>query len=210
VALFGGGIAWGAAVHFADSLPLDAGFLAFVLKVGVGVVFVLAIVLGLLFRGFEVDRTALAAACAIGGAVVGFAVGPTVPPGITVEGSYTFVATMPAGTSSSHGSLECGWANGRWKIGELRTAPLAGLPTPHRLTLDFLRRKMSLADGAGSTLVAIGSGGFETPADAPARGEGDRSGAIDLALLQVDVDSTRDDPNEVRGRFTWDCPGPSG
>ncbi|HYN47613.1 MAG TPA: hypothetical protein VER83_02040, partial [Candidatus Nanopelagicales bacterium] len=33
------GIAWGAAVRFADSLPIDMGFLAFVLKIGVAFAF---------------------------------------------------------------------------------------------------------------------------------------------------------------------------
>ncbi len=208
IVLLVGGVAWGAAVRFADSLPIDAGFLAFALKVGVGFAFVLAIVLALLFHGFEVDRVAIAALCAVGGATIGLAIGPTVPPPVTVTGRFTFAPTLPAGTPASSGALACEWAAGRWKIGALRTGTLDGFATPHRLVLDFLSRTMSLADGEGSNLVAVGNAAFAPPADAPARGAGDRSGALDLLLLQVSVDSTPSDPNEVRGRFTWDCPGP--
>lgn len=206
VALVGGGVAWGAAVAFADSLPVDMGFLAFVLKVGVGVGFLIALLLILLFRGFEVDRVAIIAVLAIGGAWVGLNVGPTVAPPVAVSGSFTFVPTVPAGTPPASGELECEWAAGRWKIGALRTPPLGGLPTPHALTLDFVRRTISLADDAGSTLLAVGNAAFASPPDAPARGDGDASGTLDLLLLQVDADSTPEDPNEVQARFTWECP----
>ena len=208
VALVLGGLAWGAAVRFADSLPIDLGFIAFALKVGVGLGFVLSLVLLLIFRGFEVDRVALVAACAIGGATIGLSFGPTVAAPVTVAGTFAFVPTVPPGTPSSAGAADCEWASGHWKIGALRTAPLAGLPTPHRLTLDFLRKTMSLADGDGSNLVAVGNAAFANPPDAPARGDGDRSGTLDLLLLQVGLESTPGDPNEVQGRLTWDCPGP--
>ena len=209
VALVVGGIAWGAAVRFADSLPIDLGFLAFVLKVGVGLGFIIVLVLRLVFRGFEVDRVAIVAALAIGGSSVGLNVGPTVVPAVVVAGSYSFVPSLPAGIPTAAGSLDCEWANGRWKIGLLRTTtPIEGFATAHQLTLDLLRKTMSLADGGGSTLIAVGNEAFAAPPDAPPRGEGDRSGALDLLLLQVDIDSTAADPNEVRGRFTWDCPGP--
>jgi hypothetical protein len=207
-ALFVGGIAWGAAVRFADSLPVDAGFIAFVLKVGVGFVFVLAIAIVLLFRGFEVDRVALATFFAIAGATIGLAIGPTVAAPVTVTGSFSFVPSVPAGRPASDGEVECEWASGHWKVGTLRTAPLDGFVPPPRLTIDFLRKTMSLADGDGSTLVAVGNDAFTSPPDAPPRGEGDRSGVLDLLLLQVDPESTTQDPNEVQARFTWDCPGP--
>jgi hypothetical protein len=207
-ALFIGGIAWGAAVHFADSLPVDTGFIAFVLKVGVGFVFVISLVLALLFRGFEVDRVALAALCAIGGATIGLTIGPAVAPSVTVAGVFSLAPSVPAGMPTTDGELECEWAAGRWKIGTLRTPVLDGFPTPNRLTIDFLRRTMSLADGEGSSLVALGNDAFVSPPDAPPRGAGDRSGALDLDLLQVSFDASPEDPNEVRARFTWDCPGP--
>jgi hypothetical protein len=109
------------------------------------------------------------------------------------------------------GALECEWANGHWKIGALRTiTPIEGLPTPHQLTIDFLRKTMSLADDEGSNLVAVGNEAFVSPPDAPPRGEGDRSGTLDLFLLQVGIESTGDDPNEVEARFSWECPGPPG
>lgn len=203
-----GGFAWGAAVHLADSLPVDMGFLAFVLKVGVGAGFLVVLLLILLFRGFEVDRVAIIAVLALGGAWVGLNAGPAVAPPVTVTGTFTFVPTVPAGTPTSEGDLECEWAAGRWKIGTLRTPPLDGLPTPHVLTLDFLRRTIGLADDAGSTLLAVGNGAFTSPPDAPPRGEGDASGTLDLLLLQVNPDSTPEDPNEVQARFTWDCPAP--
>jgi len=209
VGIFAAGIAWGAAVAFADSLPIDLGFIAFVLKVVVGFVFVIGLVLRLLFRGFEVDRVALVALLALGGATVGLNIGPTIVPAATVTGTYTFAPSVPAGTVTTAGALECEWANGRWKIGALRTiTPVEGLPTPHQLTIDFLRKTMSLSDEKGSNLVAVGNGAFVSPADAPPRGEGDRSGTLDLFLLQVGIESTPDDPNEVRARFSWECPGP--
>lgn len=203
------GLAWGAAVRFADSLPVDLGFLAFVLKVGVGFAFVIGLILRLLFRGFEVDRVALIAVLALGGATIGLNVGPTVVPAATVAGMFTFAPSVPAATSATAGALECEWASGRWKIGTLRTVtPIEGLPTPHRLTIDMLHKTMSLADEEGSNLVAVGNAAFVSPVDAPPRGDGDRSGTLDLFLLQVGIDSTADDPNEVRARFSWACPSP--
>ncbi|MCU0478451.1 MAG: hypothetical protein MUE92_06890 [Chloroflexi bacterium] len=207
-ALFVGGIAWGAAVRFADSLPVDAGFIGFVLKVGGGFAFVLAIALVLLFRGFEVDRVAIAALFAVAGATIGLSVGPTLPPAVVVTGVFSFVPSVPTGLPTSDGELECEWANGRWKIGALRAAPIDGFVPPPRLQLDFLRKTMSLSDDDGSTLVAVGNDAFVSPPDAPPRGEGDRSGVLDLLLLQVDLESTPEDPLEVQARFTWDCPGP--
>lgn len=208
VGLVVAGIAWGAAVRFADSLPIDIGFLAFVLKIGVGFIFVIGLIIRLLFRGFEVDRVALIAFFAIAGASIGLNLGPTVVPAATVAGTFRFAPSVPAGTPATAGALECKWASGRWKIGTLRTTPVEGLPTPHRLTLDLLRKTMSLADEEGSSLAAVGNGAFVSPADAPPRGEGDRSGTLDLVLLQVGIESTADDPNEVRARFSWECPGP--
>lgn len=203
------GIAWGAAVRFADSLPIDMGFFAFVLKIGVGFAFVIGLVIRLLFRGFEVDRVALVALLAVGSASIGLNAGPTVVPAATVAGTFTFAPSVPAGAPATAGALECEWASGRWKVGALSTiTPIEGLPTPHRLTLDFLRKTMSLADEEGSSLVAVGNGAFASPADAPPRGEGDRSGTLDLFLLQVGIESTADDSNEVRARFSWECPGP--
>jgi hypothetical protein len=207
-AIFLGGIAWGAAVRFADSLPVDLGFPAFVLKVGVGFCFVVAILLLLLFRGFEVDRVALVAVLAIGGGYVGLSLGPTVAPPVTVTGTFSFTPSEPAAAPSSAGEAECEWASGRWKIATLRTPPVAGFETPHRLSLDFLRRAITLTDGEGSALLAVGNDAFAAPSDAPPRGEGDRSGILDLLLLQVDPGSTPDDPNEVRARVTWECPAP--
>jgi hypothetical protein len=203
-----GGLAWGAAVRFADSLPVDMGFIGFVLKAGLGLGFIIALVLMLLFRGFEVDRVTLVALLAIGGATIGLGAGPTLAPPVVVTGSFTFAPVDPAGLPSTAGGAECEWASGSWKIGALRTTPLAGLPTPHRLSLDFLRRTMSLADDEGSVLLAVGNAAFAPPPDAPSRGAGDRSGTLDLLLLQVGLESTPDDPNEVRGRLTWDCPAP--
>ena len=209
VGIFAAGIAWGAAVAFADSLPIDLGFVAFVLKVVVGFVFVIGLVLRLLFRGFQVDRVALVALLALGGATVGLHIGPTIVPAATVSGTFTFAPSVPAGTVETAGALECEWANGHWKVGALRTiTPIDGLPTPHQLTIDFLRKTMSLADEKASNLVAVGNGAFVSPADAPPRGEGDRSGTLDLDLLQVGIESTAADPNEVRARFSWECPGP--
>lgn len=202
------GIAWGAAVHFADSLPIDMGFIGSILKVVVGVAFVIGLIVRLLISGFEVDRVALIACLAIGGASIGLNLGPTVVSPATVAGTFTFAPSLPAGAPVTEGALECEWASGRWKIGMLRAAPIEGLPTGHRLTLDFLRTTMSLADEAGSLLWAFGSGAFTSPADAPPRGEGDRSGTLDLVLLQVGIDSAPSDPSEVRARFSWECPSP--
>jgi MFS family permease len=199
------GAAWGAAVRLADSLPVDMGFVAFVLKAGFGVGFIVALVLLLLFRGFEVDRVALVAAVTLGGAWVGLALGPTVAPQITVGGTFTFQPSVPAGAEATAGDLECEWAAGRWRVGELRAAPIAGLATAHRLTIDLLRRTIRLTDDAGSTLLAVGNGAFEAPPDAPPRGPDDAAGTLDLVLLQVDPESTPEDPNEVRARFTWTC-----
>ena len=208
VALFLGGIAWGAAVHYADSLPVDAGFISFVLKTGVGYGFVLAIVIVLLFRGFEVDRVMLGAFFALAGAMIGSSAGPTVAAPVVVAGTFSFVPSVPEEMPPTDaGDLECEWASGRWKIGELRTAPLDGFVPPAHLTIDFLRTTMNLTDDDGSTLVAIGNDAFVTPADAPPRGDGDRSGVLDLTLLQVNLDSTPEDPVEVHARFSWDCPG---
>ena len=127
IALFLGGIAWGAAVRLADSLPVDAGFIAFVLKVGVGFVFVLAIALVLLFRGFEVDRVALAVLFTVAGASIGLNAGPTVAPPSTVVGAFSFAPSVPTGLPSTRGAVDCEWAAGRWKVGALRTAPIDGL-----------------------------------------------------------------------------------
>jgi len=202
------GIAWGAAVHFADSLPIDLGFIAFVLKVVVGVAFVIGLIIRLLLGGFDVDRVALIACLAVGGAAIGLNLGPAVVSPATVVGTFTFVPSLPAGAQVSAGALECEWASGRWKIGMLRGAPIEGLPTVHRLTVDLLRTTMSLKNETGSELWAFGSRAFTSPADAPPRGEGDRSGTLDLDLLQVGIGSAPSDPSEVQGRFSWECPGP--
>ena len=206
--LFGGGIAWGLAVRFADSLPVDMAFLSFALKVVGGVGFFLALILLLLFRGFEVDRVAIIAALGFGGAWIGLAVGPTVPPAVTVAGTFSFAPSAPAGLPTSAGTAECEWAAGRWRLGALRTEPLDGLDTPHVLTVDFLRRTIRLADADGSTLLAVGADEFEPPADAAPPGDGDRTGSLDVLVLQADPASTPDDPNEVAGRLAWECPGP--
>ena len=161
-------IAWGAAVRLADSLPIDLGFIAFVLKVG---------------RRLRLRARAHPLAPLPGlrggsrGAVrpprprrrdVGLNAGPTVVPAATVTGDFSFAPSVPAGTPATAGALACEWANGHWKIGTLRTiTPLAGLPTPHVLTIDFLRWTMSLADGKGSNLMAVGNEAFVSPADAP-------------------------------------------
>jgi hypothetical protein len=205
--LIAGGAAWGAAVRFANSLPADMAFLAFVLEVGVGVGFVVALLLLLLLRGFEVDRVALVAVLALGGAWLGFSVGPTVAPPVTVSGTFVFEPSYPA-ISETRGEVVCEWAAGRWRIGALRTEPLAGFATPHSLAVNFLGRTIALADGAGSNLIAVGHGAFVQPPDAPPRGQGDASGVLDILVLQVDPASTPVDPLEVRGRFSWECPGP--
>jgi len=202
------GIAWGAAVHLTDSLPIDMGFIALILKVVVGLAFVIGLIVRLLLEGFEVDRVALIACLAVGGASIGLNVGPTVVSPAVVAGTFTFRPSLPAGAPVSAGALECEWASGRWKIGALRAAPIEGLPTVHRLALDLLRTTMSLTNETGSELRAFGSRAFTSPADAPPRGEGDRSGTLDLVLLQVGIDSTTEDPDEVRARFSWECPGP--
>jgi hypothetical protein len=162
----------------------------------------------LVFRGFEVDRVMIGAFAAILGAVIGLNVGPTVAPPVEVTGTYSFAPTAPAGMPPSAGPAACEWAAGRWKVGAIRAGPLEGLATPHRLDIDFLRKTITLADGEGSTLLAVGNAAFEPPPDAPPRGPGDRSGTLDLQLLQVDGASTPDDPNEVSGRFSWECAGP--
>jgi len=53
------GIAWGAALRFAESLPIDFGFLVFLLQFGLGLLFVIGLILLLLFRGFNVDRVVI-------------------------------------------------------------------------------------------------------------------------------------------------------
>jgi hypothetical protein len=206
--LFGGGVAWGLLVRFADSLPVDLAFFSFALKVVGGVGFFLALILLLLFRGFEVDRVALIAALGLGGAWIGLAVGPTVPPAVTVAGTFTFAPSVPAGLPASAGAAECEWAAGRWRLGALRTEPLDGLDTPHVLTVDFLRRTIRLANDGGSTLLAVGDDEFQPPVGAPPPGEGDRTGSLDVLVLQADLASTPDDPNEVAGLLAWECPGP--
>jgi hypothetical protein len=90
----------------------------------------------------------------------------------------------------------------------LRTEPLDGLPTPHAFTVDFMRRTIRLADDDGSTLLAVGDDEFVPPAGAPPPGDGDRTGSLDVHVLQGDFASTPHDPNEVAGRLTWECPGP--
>ena len=146
IALFLGGLAWGAAVRFADSLPVDAGFIAFVLKVGVGFVFVLAIALVLLFRGFEVDRVALAVLFTMAGASIGLNAGPTVSPPVTVVGAFSFAPSVPSGLPSTRGAVDCEWAAGRWKVGALRTAP-----TTRSCRLPTLRRGARAIVAACST-----------------------------------------------------------
>ena len=125
-----------------------------------------------------------------------------------MAGTFSFVPSLPEELPPTDaGDLECEWASGRWKIGALRTAPLDGFVPPAHLTIDFLRKTMNLTDDDGSTLVAVGNDAFVTPADAPPRGEGDRSGVLDLTLLQVNLDSTPEDPVEVHARFTLGLPG---
>ncbi len=202
------GVAWGAALRFADSLPVDFGFLLFLLQFGVGIVFVIGLVFQLLFRGFKVDRVVLVAVFVLGGGAVGLGTGPTVAPGVTVAGTYTFTPTLPA-VQTSAGALSCEWANGRWRIGLLTTVtPIAGLPTPHVLTADFLSHKLQLTDGASSTLLALGDTAVAPPPDETARGAGDRTGAIAIDVLQVNLASGPSEIDEVRGTFRWTCPGP--
>jgi hypothetical protein len=208
VAIFAGAVAWGAAVRLADSLPLNMAFIDFVLKVGVGFAFVLAIALLLLFRGFEVDRVAIVVILAFSGGYVGAAIGPTVPPAVTVTGRFTFAPTVPPGLPGTTGDVACEWANGRWSIGMLETGPLNGFAIPHLLTVDMMRRTITLHDGGHSTLLQVGDAPFVPPPGTPPWGPGDRSGTMDMSLLQVNVESTPTDPNQVDARLTWDCPGP--
>ncbi len=202
------GIAWGAALRFAGSLPVDFGFLLFLLQFGVGIVFVIGLIFQLLFRGFMVDRVLIVAALVLGGGALGLGTGPTVAPAVTVAGTYTFAPTLPA-VEASGGALSCEWASGRWRIGLLTTVtPIVGLPTPHVLTVDFLSRKTQLADGASSTLLALGDGAVAPPPDDTGRGAGDRTGAIAIDVLQVNLASGPSEVDEVRGTFRWTCPGP--
>ena len=202
------GIAWGAAIRFADSLPVDFGFLLFVLQFGVGLTVVIGLVFQLLFRGFNVDRVAIVAVLVLGGATLGLETGPTVAPAVTVAGAYTCVQTLPAAPAGG-GGLACEWAEGRWRVGLLTTTtPIGGLPTPHVLSVDFLNRRVQLTDGATSTLLALGDAAVAPPPDETARGAGDRTGAIALDLLQVNLASGPSDVDEVRGIFRWTCPGP--
>jgi hypothetical protein len=202
------GIAWGAALRFAESLPVDFGFLLFLLQFGLGIVFVIGLVVQLIFRGFHVDRVVIVAALVLGGGALGLRTGPTVAPAVEVAGTYAFALTLPAGRGSQ-GDLSCEWASGRWRIGLLTTiTPIAGLPTPHILRASFLSRQVELADGASSTLLALGDAAVAPPPDEAARGAGDRTGAIALDLLQVNLASGSSEVNEVRGTFRWTCPGP--
>ena len=202
------GIAWGAGLRFAGSLPVDFGFLLFLLQLGLGLVFVIGLVVQLLFRGFHVDRVVIVAALVLGGGALGLGTGPTVAPAVTVAGTYTFAPTLPAGRASQ-GDLWCEWASGRWRVGLLTTiTPIVGLPTPHILKANFLSRRVELADAASSTLLALGDAAVAPPPDETARGAGDRTGAIALDLLQVNLASGPSEVNEVRGTFRWTCPGP--
>jgi hypothetical protein len=202
------GIAWGAALRFAESLPVDFGFVLFLLQFGVGLVLVISLVFQLLFRGFNVDRVAIVAGLVLGGSTLGLATGPTVAPTVTVAGTYTFAQTMPAGRASG-GALGCEWAKGRWRVGLLTTTtPIDGLPTPHILSANLLSHEVELTDGASSTLLALGDAAVAPPPDEAARGAGDRTGAIALDLLQVNLASGPSEVNEVRGTFRWTCPGP--
>ena len=179
-ALLVAGIAWGAALAFTESLPVDFGFLVFVLQLGVGLVFIITLVHRLLFRGFHV----------------------------TVVGSYTFTPSLPA-VPATQGALACEWANGRWRIGILTTTtPISGLPTPHVLTVNLLDRQVQLSDGASSTLLAEGDSAVQPPPGETARGAGDRTGAIAIDVLQVNLAAGPSEVNEVRGTFRWTCPGP--
>ena len=207
-ALLVAGIAWGAALAFTESLPVDFGFLVFVLQLGVGLVFIITLVHRLLFRGFHVDRVVIVAALVVGGGALGMAAGPTVPPAVTVVGSYTFTPSLPA-APATQGALACEWANGRWRIGILTTTtPISGLPTPHVLTVNLLDRQVQLSDGASSTLLAEGDSAVQPPPGETARGAGDRTGAIAIDVLQVNLAAGPSEVNEVRGTFRWTCPGP--
>jgi len=146
-ALLVAGIAWGAALAFTESLPVDFGFLVFVLQLGVGLVFIITLAHRLLFRGFHVDRVVIVAALVVGGGALGMAAGPTVPPAVTVVGSYTFTPSLPA-VPATQGALACEWANGRWRIGILTTTTrsrASDAPRPHRQPA---RPPGQLSDGA--------------------------------------------------------------
>jgi hypothetical protein len=135
-------------------------------------------------------------------------IGPTVPPAVTVVGSYTFTPAMPA-APATQGALACEWANGRWRVGVLTTTtPISGLPTPHVLTVNLLDRQVQLSDGASSTLLAEGDSAVQPPPGETARGAGDRTGAIAIDVLQVNLAAGPSEVNEVRGIFRWICPGP--
>jgi hypothetical protein len=202
------GIAWGTALRFAESLPVDFGFLAFLLQFGLGLVLIIGLVFQLLFRGFHVDRVVIVAVLVLGGATLGMAIGPTVAPAVTVVGTYSFTPTMPA-APATEGALACEWAAGRWRVGVLTTTtPIAGLPTPHVLTVNLLNRQVQLTDGASSTLLAEGDAAVAPPPDETARGAGDRTGAIAIDVLQVNLAAGPSEVNEVRGTFRWTCPGP--
>ena len=207
-ALFVAGIAWGAAMRFAGSLPIDFGFLLFLLQVGPGLTFVIGLVLLLVLRGFNVDRVVIVAGFVLGGATLGLGIGPTVAPAVTVAGTYTYAPALPA-APASEGALACEWANGRWRIGSLTTTtPIGGLPTPHLLIANLLSRQVQLADGASSTLLAVGDAAVAPPPGETTRGAGDRTGAIAVDLLQVNLAAGSSEVNEVRGTFRWTCPGP--
>ncbi len=204
------GIAWGAALRFAESLPVDFGFLLFLLQAGVGLVFIIGLVLQLLLRGFNVDRVVIVAGLVLGGTTWGLGIGPTVAPAVTVTGTYAYTPALPA-APASEGALACEWAEGRWRVGSLTTTtPIGGLPTAHVLTVNLLNRQVQLTDGASSTLLAMGDAAVAPPPDETARGAGDRSGAIAIDLLQVNLAAGSSDVNEVRGTFHWTCPGPPG
>ncbi len=139
---------------------------------------------------------------------MGVAIGPTLPAAVTVTGQFTFAPTVPTGAQATAGDVDCEWANGRWEIGLLTTGPIAGLGIPHLLKIDMLRRTITMNDGGHSTLLQVGDEPFVPPPGTPAWGAGNRSGTMDLSLLQVNLGSTTNDPNQVDARFTWDCPGP--
>ena len=204
------GIAWGAALRFAESLPIDFGFLVFLLQFGLGLLFVIGLILLLLFRGFNVDRVVIVGGLVLGGATLGLGIGPTVAPAVTVAGTYTYAPTVPAALASE-GAVACEWAKGRWRVGLLTTTtPIGGLPTAHILTANLLSRQAQLTDGASSTLLAVGDAAVAPPPDETARGAGDRTGAIAIDLLQVNLAAGSSEVNEVRGTFRWTCPGPPG
>lgn len=90
------------------------------------------------------------------------------------------------------------------------TSPIGGLPTAHVLTANLLSRQVQLTDGASSTLLAVGDAAVAPPPDETARGAGDRTGAIAIDLLQVNLAAGSSEVDEVRGTFRWTCPGPPG